>query len=159
MVKTVTPMIHVPDVRATIEWYQSIGFALVGTDEEYGDLHWAVLSFGDSEVMFNAGGRHTGNPESSVRRSVGKEDAYRLIRTCCSSLKEAGDLLDAEPSLLDERTGLWETPLHYLAVEDEVDAVRFLHLRGASLGVRNDFGDSPLSEALSLGHKGTAAYC
>jgi len=27
----VRPMIHVPDVRATMDWYQSIGFEVVST--------------------------------------------------------------------------------------------------------------------------------
>lgn len=83
MVKTVTPMIHVPDVRATIEWYQSIGFVLVGTDEEYGDLHWALLAFGDSEVMFNAGGRHSAADRREVDLYVETEnvdDLYRRLK-------------------------------------------------------------------------------
>ncbi len=31
MSKNVVPMIHVPDVRATVDWYQSIGFHTVNT--------------------------------------------------------------------------------------------------------------------------------
>ena len=55
----VVPMIHVPDVRATVEWYKGIGFDVNNT---YGDagggLSFAILSFGSSQVMFNqAGGR------------------------------------------------------------------------------------------------------
>jgi uncharacterized glyoxalase superfamily protein PhnB len=49
-------MIHVPDVRATVDWYRSIGFSVVNTNEEDGELNWAVLSFGGGAVMFNAGG-------------------------------------------------------------------------------------------------------
>ena len=62
---------------------------------------------------------------------MGRDDAYRLIRACCSSLDDAAALLQSEPLLLLERTGLGETPLHYLAVEDQVEAVRFLHEHGA----------------------------
>jgi uncharacterized glyoxalase superfamily protein PhnB len=50
-------MIHVPDVRATIEWYRSIGFTLLRTNEEDGEANWASLSFGNSEVMLNSGGK------------------------------------------------------------------------------------------------------
>jgi uncharacterized glyoxalase superfamily protein PhnB len=57
MTGTVTPMIHVPDLRAAIEWYESIGFRVLRTDEEHGELHWALLSYGNGHVMFNAGGR------------------------------------------------------------------------------------------------------
>lgn len=57
MADRVVPMIHVPDVRATVAWYQSIGFTV---NEAYGDegegLSFAILSFGNSQVMFNQGG-------------------------------------------------------------------------------------------------------
>ena len=63
------------------------------------------------------------------------------------------EMLDAEPFLIDARTGIGETPLHYLAVEDHLEGVRFLHQRGASLDVANDFEETPLKEALSLGKR------
>jgi hypothetical protein len=66
MAQKVTPMIHVPDVRATIDWYQSIGFTVIGTNEEDGVMDWAMLSFGDGTVMFSAGGQ----PSSAHRREV-----------------------------------------------------------------------------------------
>jgi uncharacterized glyoxalase superfamily protein PhnB len=50
-------MIHVPDVRATVAWYQGIGFQVVQTAGDDADgLSFAMLSFGTSEVMFNTGG-------------------------------------------------------------------------------------------------------
>jgi len=66
MARKVTPMIHVPDVRATIDWYKSLDFTVVDTNEDDGRIDWAMLSFGDSTVMFNAGGR----PTESDRREV-----------------------------------------------------------------------------------------
>ena len=66
MPRKVTPMIHVPDVRATIDWYQSIGFTVIGTNEEDGVMDWAMLSFGEGTVMFSAGGR----PSTAHRREV-----------------------------------------------------------------------------------------
>jgi hypothetical protein len=41
MADSVTPMIHVPDVRATKEWYESIGFLVTGTNEVDGEIDWA----------------------------------------------------------------------------------------------------------------------
>src|SRR5258707_6535475 len=63
----VVPMIHVPDVRATVDWYESIGFKVInryGNDGE--GLSFAILSFGSSEVMFNQGGQ----PSARDRREV-----------------------------------------------------------------------------------------
>jgi uncharacterized glyoxalase superfamily protein PhnB len=59
-------MLHVPDVRATVEWYTSIGFKLIGENEPDGELNWAKLSFGNSEIMLNTDGR----PSAEHRREV-----------------------------------------------------------------------------------------
>jgi uncharacterized glyoxalase superfamily protein PhnB len=66
MSQTVVPMIHVPDVRATVGWYISIGFQLLRVNEEDGEINWAKLSFGNSEVMFQSGGK----PSTEHRREV-----------------------------------------------------------------------------------------
>jgi hypothetical protein len=66
MPEKIVPMIHVPDVRATMEWYTSIGFRLLCQNEENGEVNWALLSFGKSEVMFNCGGQ----PSSAHRREM-----------------------------------------------------------------------------------------
>ena len=58
MEKRAVPMIHVPDVRATVEWYKSIGFEVVATyaDETGEGLSFGIVSFGSSQVMFNQDG-------------------------------------------------------------------------------------------------------
>jgi uncharacterized glyoxalase superfamily protein PhnB len=67
MAEKVVPMIHVPDVRATVDWYQGIGFTVIDTYGDSGDgLSFALLSFGSSEVMFNSGGQ----PSTRRRREV-----------------------------------------------------------------------------------------
>lgn len=67
MPNQIVPMIHVPDVRATAEWYVSIGFSirnLVREDGESGEIVWASLTLGESEIMLNAGGK----PSNANRR-------------------------------------------------------------------------------------------
>jgi uncharacterized glyoxalase superfamily protein PhnB len=71
MSQTVAPMIHVPDVRATVEWYTPIGFTLLRQNDADGEVNWAKLTFGNSEVMFQAGGK----PSTEHRREV---DLYIL---------------------------------------------------------------------------------
>jgi uncharacterized glyoxalase superfamily protein PhnB len=39
MVKKVVPMIHVPDVRAALEWYRAIGFEEVTTFDDIDGLY------------------------------------------------------------------------------------------------------------------------
>jgi orotate phosphoribosyltransferase len=77
-------MIHVPDVRATVEWYQSIGFSVINTYGDDGEgLSFALLSFGRSMVMFNEGGK----PGTSDRREVdlyvysnGVDEIYQMLK-------------------------------------------------------------------------------
>jgi catechol 2,3-dioxygenase-like lactoylglutathione lyase family enzyme len=57
MERSVAPMIHVPDVAATVAWYQSLDFTVVDRSEDDGELNWAMLAYGNAAVMFNAGGQ------------------------------------------------------------------------------------------------------
>ena len=66
MSQTVVPMIHVPDVSATVDWYVSLGFKVLRQNKEDGEVDWAKLSFGDSEIMFDSGGK----PSTERRREV-----------------------------------------------------------------------------------------
>ena len=67
MPETVTPMIHVPDVRATVEWYAALGFDVEETHGDGGDaLSFAILRFGAGQVMLSSGGR----PSDARRREV-----------------------------------------------------------------------------------------
>lgn len=86
-------MIHVPDVRATVDWYESIGFAV---DQTYGDesggLSFAILSFGASQVMFNAGGQ----PSAHHRREVDLYVYTNNVDDLYTSLKDRVDI-EAQP--------------------------------------------------------------
>lgn len=64
MPERVVPMIHVPDVNATAQWYVSIGFEIRGINREceHGDIDWALLRLGESEIMLSAGGRASSDP-------------------------------------------------------------------------------------------------
>ena len=89
----VTPMIHVPDVRATVDWYQSIGFQVVdtydnGTPE---GLSFAIMAFGNTNVMFNQGG------ESSTKRRR-EVDLYAYINdvdALYAQLKDRVEVIEA----------------------------------------------------------------
>src|SRR5882724_4270900 len=70
-------MIHVPNVAATVDWYTSIGFKLVRQNEDDGEINWAKLSFGNSEIMLDAGG----TPSNAPRREV---DLY----ICCDNIDD-----------------------------------------------------------------------
>jgi len=49
------PMIHVSDVAATARGHESIGFTLDGAHVDGGEMLWARLTIGASELMLNVG--------------------------------------------------------------------------------------------------------
>ncbi len=75
----VVPMIHVPDVRATVAWYESIGFAVLNTFENEEAMTFALLSYGDSQIMLNAGGRSTLDDRRDVDLYVRTSDVDTLF--------------------------------------------------------------------------------
>src|SRR6476660_5826496 len=89
--KRAVPMIHVPDVLATVEWYQNIGFTV---DNTYGNeadgLSFAILSFGDSQVMFNEGGRTSSDQRREVDLYVYADDIDQLYE----QLKDKVDVVE-----------------------------------------------------------------
>lgn len=92
MGEQVTPMIHVPDVRATVNWYESIGFKVVNV---YGNgtpdgLSFAILAFGNSQVMFNQGGE----PSTKRRREVDLYANTDSVDEVYSQLKDRVDVIE-----------------------------------------------------------------
>ncbi|MGH7448750.1 MAG: ankyrin repeat domain-containing protein, partial [Longimicrobiales bacterium] len=51
-IRSITPMLGVPDIAATIAWYQAIGFELAGSHVEGGRMDFASVRFGNAEIMF-----------------------------------------------------------------------------------------------------------
>jgi orotate phosphoribosyltransferase len=91
MNRNAVPMIHVPDVRAAVEWYQSVGFTVINTynDDEDG-LSFALLAFGRSQVMFSEGGK----PGTSFRREVDLYVYSNGVDGIYQSLKDRVDVVE-----------------------------------------------------------------
>ena len=78
--RAATPMIHVPDVRATAAWYESIGFTLAEAYDDGADgLSFAILVAGETRVMFNQGGRPSDERRREVDLYVDVEDVDRFF--------------------------------------------------------------------------------
>jgi len=91
---TVTPMIHVPDVRAAVEWYTAIGFTLRRANEPDGQMDWALLSFGGGAVMFNEGGRASDAHRREVDlyvRTTDVDGLYARLRGRVDVIEEPHD--------------------------------------------------------------------
>ena len=60
------PMIRVPNVRATVEWYRAIGFELEGAHEIDTEAAWAGMAFGGAYLMFVPRGTRNADREVSL---------------------------------------------------------------------------------------------
>jgi uncharacterized glyoxalase superfamily protein PhnB len=92
MNENVVPMIHVPDVGATVDWYESIGFRAVATygNETAGGLSFAIMAFGKGQVMFNQGGETSPKRRREVDLYTYVDDVDELY----SRLKERVDVIE-----------------------------------------------------------------
>jgi catechol 2,3-dioxygenase-like lactoylglutathione lyase family enzyme len=91
MSKKVVPMIHVPDVRATVDWYESIGFRIVATyGNESDGFSFAIVAFGDSQIMFSQGGE----PSTKRRREVDLYTYTDNVDELYESLKDRVDVVE-----------------------------------------------------------------
>jgi ankyrin repeat protein len=83
-----------------------------------------------------------------------KESWYALRNAVyAKDFDAAAKLLTEEPDLLRATNGIGETVLHFLAVEDDLEGVAWLHSHGADITTKNEFGTPALFEVASLGYQ------
>ena len=80
----------------------------------------------------------------------------QLIDAACEDHEKARRLLSQHPDLLQARWVHGETALHFLAIENYAQGVRFLAENGADVNAPDDFGDAPLIDVATLGNDAVA---
>jgi catechol 2,3-dioxygenase-like lactoylglutathione lyase family enzyme len=80
-VRKVEPMIRVPNVRQTVEWYRAIGFELEGAHEIDTDAAWAGMSLGGAYIMFVPRGTQTTEREVNLWFMTDRiDDLYEAMK-------------------------------------------------------------------------------
>jgi uncharacterized glyoxalase superfamily protein PhnB len=112
--RAATPMIHVPDVRATAAWYEAIGFTVLETFDDGGEgWSFAILSAGDTRLMLNSGG----HPSTAERREVDLYVDVDEVNQLFASLRDSVQVV-AEPDdtfygmrefIIRDPNGFWIT--------------------------------------------------
>ena len=77
---------------------------------------------------------------------------YALRNAVYSDREAARNLILDDPTAIDARNSIGETALHDLAVENDLDGVRWLVAQGCDVNTRNSFGATPLIEAAALNY-------
>ena len=75
----IVPMLCVPDIPATLDWYTAIGFKELGRYEEDGFVNWGMLSFGKAQIMLKLGESRGANDLSLWLYTDRVDDLYRLL--------------------------------------------------------------------------------
>ncbi len=113
MPEKVVPMIHVPDVSATAEWYTSIGFKQIRHNEEDGEINWALLTFGNSELMLQAGGKASVDHRREVDLYIHTDNIEDMHRRLKDRVQLVEDLHDTfygmREFILRDINGFWIT--------------------------------------------------
>src|SRR5690349_14001675 len=113
MSQTVVPMIHVQDVSATVDWNTSIGFKLIRRNGDAGELNWAKLSFGNSELMLHAGGKPSTDHRREVDLYITTDNVDDLYRRFKDRVQIVEDLYDAfygmREFVIRDINGFWVT--------------------------------------------------
>jgi hypothetical protein len=94
-------------------------------------------------------------PKSGSDDEMKTKDEWYALRNALFEQddEKAARLLKAEPGLISARSGLGETVLHYLAVENWQPGVEWLWKHGASLDTKNVFGTPVLFEVAQLEYR------
>jgi catechol 2,3-dioxygenase-like lactoylglutathione lyase family enzyme len=75
------PMIYVPDVAATLDWYVSLGFTETARYEEDGLVNFGIVRLGKAEILINMNGRG-GEHDVSLWFSTDRVDEiYARLKT------------------------------------------------------------------------------
>lgn len=120
MPQTVVPIVHVPSVTATVDWYISIGFKLVRQNEEDGEINWAKLSFGNSELMLDIGGKASTEHRREVDLYIttdnvyittdNVDDLYRRLKDQVQIVEDLHDTFyDMREFIVRDCNGFWIT--------------------------------------------------
>jgi hypothetical protein len=94
-IKKGIPMIEVPDVAATLEWYKSIGFTELGRYADSGFVNWGMLSFGGAELMLNMHGTKGDHDVHLWFYTDRIDELYQLLKS--RQLEAARATLAGEP--------------------------------------------------------------
>jgi len=94
-IKKNIPMISVPDIVQTLDWYTSIGFKELGRYGDDGGVNWGMLSFGKAELMLVPNGK-SGLHDVSLWFYTGNVDGlYQILKS--RQMEAAQSALAGEP--------------------------------------------------------------
>jgi len=78
---------------------------------------------------------------------------YQLRDAAYANRPVALELIEADPTIVAAKNSIGETALHFLVVENQLEAVEFLARHGSDVDNQNAFGIPAIVEAAQLGYR------
>jgi hypothetical protein len=104
-------MLCVGDVVATVAWYMSLGFELQGRYPEVGEMTWAALSFGKTELMVQPRGSRPTDQVALWFHTSRIQELYERLKSRQLNAARAALTGEAiEPSDVQFMEDLYEPP-------------------------------------------------
>jgi hypothetical protein len=82
-----------------------------------------------------------------------QQAAGRLTSACFRSLAEARRLIEEDPGCVRYQGSAGETAFKYVVVENRLDLAEFLPVAGSDIDEPDNFGTTPLMDAIALNHR------
>lgn len=80
-VSKIVPMIRVPDISKTLEWYSSIGFKELGRYADESQVNWGMMQFGKAQIMLNIGGKPGPHDVTLWFYTAQVDDLYQIFKS------------------------------------------------------------------------------
>jgi|GEM_PF-1283248 len=107
-VTRIIPMILVPDVAKTLDWYTSLGFKQLGRIPDQGVPDWGMVGFGKAQLMLVMGGKQSERQgERDVRLwfyTPKVEELYQLLKSRQLQAAQAALARKAGADQVDDQT-------------------------------------------------------
>ena len=144
------PLVYVPDRNKTVAELTSAEKNAISHRGNALKKMWLhiYIEFSD-QIKYEAG-------EMPATRELFRDFIQDFMAAAITDREKARAIIRAFPKLKSTPVTLGESPLHYLAIEGQAEAVEFLIQEGFDVDTKNDFGDTPLIDVASIGETKTA---
>jgi ankyrin repeat protein/catechol 2,3-dioxygenase-like lactoylglutathione lyase family enzyme len=110
-VTKIIPMLRVPDVAETLDWYVALGFQEMGRYPEQGKPDWGWLQLGSAQIMLTPGGKHDKHDVTLWFYLESVDRLYEILKSRQIAATQAAlDNAEAASETIEFETDLWNPP-------------------------------------------------
>ena len=110
-VTKIIPMLRVPDIAETLDWYVALGFQEMGRYPERGKPDWGMLQLGKAQFMLSLGGKQDKHDVTLWFYLESVDRLYEVLKSRqIAATQEAVDNSEAASETIEFVTDFWNPP-------------------------------------------------